>query len=151
VIAIERAPAVAPAASGAWWRTSSFGDMQAASAHELSTLGEHLQACRLGGGGLFSVGCGAQALGVTAWPIRSGEIFGCPGLQRASRSMAAAWGSSTHRAAARRSPRQASGTFFPRLRSNIRMLRRRTATSASRPRAATTSARPPSGCWTTST
>ncbi|MBK9363069.1 MAG: hypothetical protein IPM99_19180 [Rubrivivax sp.] len=62
MIAIERAPAVAPAASGAWWRTSSFGDMQAASAHELSTLGEHLQACRLGGGGLFSVGCGAQAL-----------------------------------------------------------------------------------------
>lgn len=66
MIAIDRvpaAPAIAGSAGGgAWWRTSSFGDMQAASAHELSTLGEHLQACRLGGGRLFGVGCRAEAV-----------------------------------------------------------------------------------------
>ena len=65
MIATEHDPAgpdLAGHAAPMWWRTSSFGDTQATSVHELSALGEHLQACRLGGGRLFTVGSGARAM-----------------------------------------------------------------------------------------
>lgn len=60
MIVDDRKPAAAT--GGAWWRTSSYGDMQWSAAQELSTLGEHLQACRLGGGPLVGLGSSAEAL-----------------------------------------------------------------------------------------
>jgi hypothetical protein len=47
---------------GARWSTSSFGAPLAAPGDELSTLGEHLHACRDRGRRLFAVACGAEAM-----------------------------------------------------------------------------------------
>lgn len=44
------------------WSTSSFGDAAAPSAHDTSSLGEHLTLCHGLRGRLFGLRCGAEAV-----------------------------------------------------------------------------------------
>lgn len=60
--AVRGGAAEAQVLSGAWWSTSSFGELPVSSPQELSTLGEHLHGCRGGGGRLFAVACGAESV-----------------------------------------------------------------------------------------